>query len=80
MHNAGTTPNMISTCTISSGNYNGASITGGIVYRGTMFPAAYQGVYFYAEYSRDTIFYIKIDSKNQPVPPSPPSPPKKKIC
>lgn len=36
-----------------------AAITGGIVYRGTQFPAAYQGAYFYADSTRDFIRYLR---------------------
>ena len=67
VHNPEATPDMISTCTISSGNYKGAAIMGGIVYRGTMFPAAYQGVYFFADSSQSTLSYLNIDSNKKPV-------------
>lgn len=33
----------------------GAAITGGVVYRGTSFPAEYRGAYFYGDYTRDFI-------------------------
>lgn len=36
-----------------------AAITGGIVYRGTQFPAAYQGAYFYADSTRDFVRYLR---------------------
>ena len=40
----------------------GASITGGEVYRGSQFPAAWQGVYFYGDYTKDFIRYLTLDS------------------
>ena len=40
----------------------GASITGGEVYRGTQFPAEWNGVYFYGDFTRDTIRYLTFDS------------------
>ncbi len=40
---------------------NTAAINGGIVYRGTQFPSAYQGVYFYADSTRDFIRYLKFN-------------------
>ena len=38
-----------------------ASLTGGEVYRGSMFPAEWQGVYFYGDYTRDYIRYLRLD-------------------
>jgi hypothetical protein len=38
-----------------------ASITGGLVYRGGMFPAMYQGSYFYADYSQTWIRRLTFD-------------------
>ena len=39
----------------------GASLTGGEVYRGDMFPAEWDGVYFYGDYTRDYIRYLVLD-------------------
>lgn len=39
-----------------------ASLTGGEVYRGSMFPTEWQGVYFYGDYTRDYIRYLKLDA------------------
>ncbi|MCA9259898.1 MAG: PQQ-dependent sugar dehydrogenase, partial [Planctomycetales bacterium] len=41
----------------------GASITGGEVYRGTQFPAEWNGVYFYGDYTRDTLAYLRFDAE-----------------
>ena len=41
----------------------GASITGGLVYRGSMFPAKYQGNYFYADYSQNWIGRLTFDDE-----------------
>ncbi|MGL5081672.1 MAG: PQQ-dependent sugar dehydrogenase, partial [Microcoleaceae cyanobacterium] len=38
---------------------NGAAIIGGTVYRGTMFPNEFQGAYFYADFVRNTMHYLK---------------------
>ncbi|SFR37153.1 PQQ-dependent sugar dehydrogenase [Halogeometricum limi] len=42
-----------------------AAITGGFVYRGAQFPSAYQGAYFYGDYARDWIRYLKFDSNGK---------------
>lgn len=49
---------------------HGAAVMGGFVYRGQMFPAQYQGGYFYAEYSRGQLFFLAIDGNNKPVVPA----------
>ena len=46
---------------------SGSSITGGEVYRGSMFPAEWQGVYFYGDYTRDFIRYLTLDSTGSAV-------------
>ncbi|MEV0289632.1 PQQ-dependent sugar dehydrogenase [Kribbella sp. NPDC050820] len=38
-----------------------ASVTGGFVYRGTAFPAAYRGAYFYADYAQNWIRGVTLD-------------------
>ncbi|WP_340110481.1 Ig-like domain-containing protein, partial [Pikeienuella sp. HZG-20] len=38
-----------------------ASLTGGEVYRGDMFPTEWDGVYFYGDYTRDYIRYLVLD-------------------
>ena len=38
-----------------------ASITGGFVYRGSMFPSAYQGRYFFADYAKNFIKTLTFD-------------------
>lgn len=37
---------------------DGAAIVGGPVYRGSQFPASYQGAYFFGDYARQTIRYL----------------------
>ena len=39
-----------------------ASITGGVVYRGSQFPSEYQGSYFFADYVQNTIRRLKFDA------------------
>jgi len=39
----------------------GASLTGGEVYRGSQFPAEWDGVYFYGDFTRDFINYVTFD-------------------
>ncbi len=39
----------------------GASITGGVVYRGDQFPDEYTGAYFYGDWVRNWIRYLEID-------------------
>lgn len=45
-------------------NHNGgsASVTGGFVYRGSMFPAAYQGAYFFADYAQSFMKTLTLNS------------------
>ena len=40
-----------------------ASITGGFVYHGTQFPAAYQGSYFFADYTQNWIKRLTFDAQ-----------------
>ncbi|MEO1385989.1 MAG: LamG-like jellyroll fold domain-containing protein [Cyanobacteria bacterium J06634_6] len=47
---------------------NGASVTGGVVYRGDDFPEEYEGAYFYGDWVRNWIRYLEIDySGDRPV-------------
>jgi glucose/arabinose dehydrogenase len=39
-----------------------ASITGGFVYRGTQFPTAYRGAYFFGDYTHNYIRYLTLDA------------------
>ncbi len=39
-----------------------AAITAGFVYRGTQFPAAYQGVFFYGDFARNVIRYLTFNA------------------
>jgi glucose/arabinose dehydrogenase/PKD repeat protein len=43
-------------------NGRDASITGGFVYRGTQFPSAYQGSYFFADYTQNWIRRLTFDA------------------
>lgn len=43
-------------------NGQGASVTGGVVYRGAQFPTPYVGAYFYGDYVRQWIRYLTFDS------------------
>jgi glucose/arabinose dehydrogenase/chitodextrinase len=43
-------------------NGRDAAITGGFVYHGTQFPAAYQGSYFFADYTQNWIRRLTFDS------------------
>jgi glucose/arabinose dehydrogenase len=47
-------------------NHNGQSSasTGGTFYTGTVYPAQYQGAYFYGDYARSWIRYLKVDANN----------------
>lgn len=59
----------------SSGTTRDASITGGIVYRGSQFPAEYAGSYFFGDYTQNWIRRLAFDSNNafigmQPFEPS----------
>ncbi|MEP4078165.1 PQQ-dependent sugar dehydrogenase [Haloferula sp.] len=42
-------------------NGNTAAINGGVVYRGTQFPPEYDGVYFFADSTRDFIRYLEFN-------------------
>ncbi|MEO0531594.1 MAG: PQQ-dependent sugar dehydrogenase, partial [Planctomycetota bacterium] len=42
---------------------SGASLTGGEVYRGTQFPAEWDGVYFFGDFTRDEIRYLRFDEE-----------------
>lgn len=44
----------------------GASVTGGEVYRGNQFPAEWDGVYFYGDFTRDFIRYVTFDQNGNP--------------
>ena len=46
---------------------SGASITGGEVYRGTLFPDEWDGVYFYGDFTRDEIRYLQLDETGRDV-------------
>ena len=51
-------------------NGSGASLTGGEVYRHnqfSMFPSEWDGVYFYGDYTRDYIRYLRLDSSGTQV-------------
>jgi glucose/arabinose dehydrogenase/fibronectin type 3 domain-containing protein/uncharacterized protein (DUF2249 family) len=41
---------------------DGASVTGGVVYRGSQFPAEFDGAYFYGDYARNLIRYLTFDA------------------
>ena len=43
----------------------GASLTGGEVYRGDQFPAEWNGVYFYGDFTRDFIRFLTFDSTGE---------------
>ncbi|MCF6430603.1 PQQ-dependent sugar dehydrogenase [Leisingera sp. MMG026] len=46
----------------------GASVSGGIVYRGSLLPDEYQGAYFYGDWVRNWIRYLEVDySSGEPV-------------
>ncbi len=54
--------------TVPAFGANGASVTGGVVYRGDDFPEEYQGAYFYGDWVRNWIRYLEIDySGDRPV-------------
>ena len=42
----------------------GAAVTGGPFYTGTAFPSTYQGAYFYADYVRGWIRYLRVDASD----------------
>jgi glucose/arabinose dehydrogenase/endonuclease YncB( thermonuclease family)/methionine-rich copper-binding protein CopC len=41
-----------------------AAATGGTFYTGTVYPSAYQGAYFYADYGQSFIKYLTVDASN----------------
>ncbi|NOT29293.1 MAG: hypothetical protein HOP15_02460, partial [Planctomycetes bacterium] len=51
-----------------------SSFTGGVVYRGSQFPAAYAGAYFYGDSTRNFVRYIQFDPDGAVVPNPSPSP------
>jgi glucose/arabinose dehydrogenase len=51
-----------------------AAITGGVVYRGTKFPAEYAGAYFFADSTRDFLRYIKFKADGTVAPNPAPAP------
>jgi len=42
----------------------GSAVVGGTFYTGATFPTEYRGAYFYADYARDFIRYLKVDANN----------------
>ena len=46
---------------------SGASVTGGVVYRGAQFPSSYDGVYFYGDFVREWIRYLAFDDDGDTV-------------
>ena len=46
---------------------NQASITGGVVYRGSTFPTTYSGVYFYGDFVRSWLRYLTFDPMDNTV-------------
>ncbi len=55
-------------------NGSTSAITGGVVYRGSQFPAEYQGAYFYADSTRDFVRYLKFDANGNVAPNPNPDP------
>ena len=54
--------------TVPAFGANGASVSGGVVYRGEDFPEEYRGAYFYGDWVRNWIRYLEIDySGDRPV-------------
>ncbi|MFW7413411.1 PQQ-dependent sugar dehydrogenase [Demequina sp. SO4-18] len=51
----------------TGGGTGNASLTGGVVYRGNQFPAAWNGVYFYGDYTRHFIRYLRFDESGETV-------------
>ncbi len=45
-----------------------AAINGGVIYRGTMFPAHFQGAYFYADSTRDFVRYLRFNVDGSIIP------------
>ena len=62
----GTSSNSNFTNPIFTYNHNNgsASITGGLVYRGTTFPEAYRGAYFFGDYVQGFIRYLKLTASS----------------
>ncbi|MFI5607232.1 PQQ-dependent sugar dehydrogenase [Amycolatopsis sp. NPDC051903] len=58
-----------------TGPANGNSITGGVVYSGTSYPAEYQGAYFFGDYAGEKLWTLKYDAQGklaqQPANPPP---------
>ncbi|OXM65626.1 PQQ-dependent sugar dehydrogenase [Amycolatopsis vastitatis] len=48
-----------------SGTLQGNSVTGGIVYNGSSYPAAYRGVYFFGDYVGHKIWTMKYDDQGK---------------
>ena len=46
----------------------GAAIVGGDFYSGSSYPAEYQGAFFFADYARSQISYLKVDPSNNLIP------------
>ena len=57
---------MLGACTspLYSYAHNGrdAAVTGGFVYHGTQFPSAYEGSYFFADYTQNWIRRLTLDA------------------
>src|SRR5439155_12941774 len=47
----------------------GASITGGVVYTGSSYPAEYRGRYFYGDYAQKRLYSLKFDNTGTLVTP-----------
>ncbi|WP_337823733.1 PQQ-dependent sugar dehydrogenase [Amycolatopsis sp. A1MSW2902] len=48
-----------------TGPAQGNSVTGGIVYGGTTYPAAYQGAYFFGDYAGQKIWTLRYDAQGK---------------
>lgn len=46
-----------------SHDHRDGSVTGGLVYRGTQFPAEYQGAYFYGDYAQNWVRFLRLDTE-----------------
>jgi glucose/arabinose dehydrogenase len=49
-----------------SRNAGGVSTTGGIFYKGTSYPAAYRGAYFFGDYGRQTLSSVQLRTDGSP--------------